>query len=114
MRTRALSPTGDYQFGRSGIFLIDSPEAVAQTINTRLNLWAGEWFLDSEEGTPYSNGILGYDTQTTRDILIKDRILNTPGVVEIVSYSSVVENRRLIVNCTVSTQFGTTSINTQV
>ena len=113
MRTRALSTTGDFQFGRGGIFLIDSPEAVAQVVMTRLNLWAGEWFLDLSEGTPY-NEILGYGSDTTRDLLMKDRILSSPGVEEILLYSSSVVDRVWTVNATLSTIYGNTSINIQL
>lgn len=112
MRYRALSAAGDYQFGRSGIFLKDSAAAVAQAILTRLNLWAGEWFLDTKEGTPYEAQILGHNTQATRDLAIQQRILGTVGVTELTSYSSSVAGRRLSVSATVQTQYGTTTLTT--
>lgn len=115
MRYRALSTTGDYQLGRAGLFLIDSPSAVAQAIKTRLLLWAGEWFLNSAEGTPYEQSILGYGTQTTRDLAIKERILGTPGVVQLIQYaSSVSGQRKMTVTATVETLYGPASITIQV
>lgn len=115
MRYRALSPTGDYQFGRSGLFLTNTPEAVAQAVNTRLLLWAGEWFLDSREGTPYKESILGYGTQGTRDVAIRERILGTPGVRQLLKYSSSVDqSRKMTVTALVETIYGTATINTQV
>lgn len=112
MRYRALDANGDFQFGRSGIFLVNSPEAVAQAIRTRLALWAGEWFLDNEEGTDYSGKILGYGTQGTRDVEVKSRILNTQGVREIVSYSSSVDPaRKFTVTAVVDTDYGQATIN---
>lgn len=110
MRYRALSTTGDYQFGRSGIFLQDSPACVAQAILTRLKLWTGEWFLDKTEGTPYEGQIIGHNTQGTRDVAIKQRIVETPGITELISYSSSVSGRRLTVSAQVATQYGPTSI----
>ena len=111
MRYRALSTSGDYQFGRSGLFLIDTPQAVAQAILTRFRLWTGEWFLDSQEGTPYRDQILGYGTQGTRDVAIKQRILDTPGVQEIVEYQSRVDgDRKMTVSTTVMTLYGSASI----
>ena len=110
MKYRALSPTGDYQFGHTGIFLTDSPQAVAQAITTRLLLWTGEWFLDSSEGTPYLDQVIGYGTQGTRDLAIKDRILGTPGVMSILEYSSSVSNRKMQVTATVETIYGSASI----
>ena len=111
MRYRQLTADGDYMFGRLGNFLVDTPKAVAQAIMTRLMLWAGEWFLDTEEGTPYHQSILGYGTQMTRDLAIRQRILLTPGVTEIVAYSSSMgADRRLVVTCEVSTQYGNANI----
>lgn len=106
MRYRKLSPDGDYLFGQVGSFLVDTPEAVAQAIQTRLLLWTGEWFLDSQEGTPYETAILGYGTQGSRDSAIKQRILGTPGVSQILNYSSNVQDRKLSVACTVETIYG--------
>lgn len=88
MKYRALDVAGDYQFGRSGIFLKDSPQAVAQAVQTRLALWAGEWFLDDREGTPYEAAIFGHNSQGLRDQVLKQRILETAGVLQIVAYES--------------------------
>lgn len=110
MRYRALSGTGDYTFGPASFFLVNSPATVAQAIKTRLALFAGEWFLDLREGLDKSM-ILGNGTQATRDPEIQQRILGTPGVTNIVSYSSrVVANRAFIVSATVDTQYGQVSI----
>jgi hypothetical protein len=110
MKYRRLDANGDYVFGASGEFYADSPDAVAQAILTRLLLATGEWFLNVDEGTPYSTAVLGYGTQGTRDIAIKDRIINTPGVVELVYYlSSVGADRRMTVSCRVTTLYGVTS-----
>lgn len=107
MRYRALDLNGDYTFGRGrSEFLENTPEAVAQAVQTRLRLITGEWFLDQEEGTPYPTKILGYNTATTFDQAIQERILGTAGVDRIVSYSSVVENRNLTVTATISTIYG--------
>lgn len=111
MRYRQLGAEGDYQFGRSGLFLINSPAAVAQAIKTRLKLWTGEWFLDSEEGTPYATEILGTGTSDTRDLAVRSRILDTVGVKEITDYSSSMSpTRQFVVSVTVATIYGSTSL----
>ena len=115
MRYRALSATDDYQFGRSGIFLTDSPEAVGQAVLTRLRLWTDEWFLDSSEGTPFDPLVLGYGTQATRDIALKARIVDTPGVLEIVNYYSTVNaQRQFTVTATINTIYGQVTVTTGV
>lgn len=110
MRYRSLSGTGDYTMGRAQQFLADSPECVAQAVKTRLALHSGEWFLDADEGTPYATEILGAGTAGTRDLSVKARILSTPGVLEILSYSSTVTGRSFSVTAVISTVYGTTSI----
>lgn len=93
MRYRRLSASGDYTFGQGlANFWVNSPNGVGQSVQTRLGLWAGEWFLDLTEGTPYSQQILGYQpTQTLRDMAIRQRVLDTNGVLSIVSYASEVD-----------------------
>ena len=56
MRVRKQdSVTGDMQFGHgSADFWHNVPEAVGQSVMTRLLLFAGEWFLDISEGTPWA------------------------------------------------------------
>lgn len=112
MRYRILSQEGDYVFGSSGPeFLVDSPQAVAQAIQTRLLLWEGEWFLDTSDGTPYQQRILGYNpTPGDRDVAIKERILGTPGVNSILQYQSSIDGRAMTVNATVDTIYGPTPI----
>ena len=112
MINRAMDANGDYVFGGgAGEFLVNTPAAVAQAVQTRLQLAEGEWFLDLQEGTPYSTEILGANTTALYDQAIRERILDTPGVVAIISYSSVLNNRALTVNATISTLYGQTSIS---
>jgi hypothetical protein len=115
MRYRTLDANGDYTFGVNGSnFLVNSAEAVAQAIGTRLKLIQGEWFLDQTAGTPYSQ-ILGAGTESTRDLAVQTTILETEGVTEIVDYASYLNpsTRQFTVAATVNTQFGQTTI-TQV
>jgi len=111
MRTRPLSPTGDMTIGQP--WYINSPQAVEQTISTRLKLWLGEWFLDVSDGTPYLTEVLGERYGKTPDAAIKARILGTPGVTQLISYSSTFSGsstRQFTVNATVQTQYSVTPI----
>lgn len=110
MRYREMDANGDYQFMGFTPFLVDSPEAVAQAVLTRLQLYTKEWFLDSREGLD-KDAILGYGTQGTRDQAIQQRVLGTPGVVRIVSYSSSVDETRLFnVDMVLDTIYGQVTI----
>lgn len=111
MRYRALSPSGDYTFGQgTANYLIDLPQTVGQAVKTRLLLLTQEWFLDVTEGTPYSTQILGTNTQATRDLAIKARILRTPGVKQLSQYASRVVDRKFIVSAVIDTIYGQTSL----
>lgn len=112
MRYRKLDENNDYSFGNGNFdFLIDSPECVAQAVQTRLLLLTGEWFLDTSDGTPYAESILGKSNQITRDAAIRARILETPNVTSIVEYfSEVSAARELSVTARINTAFGQTTI----
>lgn len=114
MRYRALDENGDYTFGQgNGNFLVNSPACVAQAVKTRLLLLTGEWFLDTADGTPYAEDILGKSNQLTRDSVIRARILGTEGVTEIVEYeSSLSPNRDFTVTARINTAFGQTTVTT--
>jgi len=112
MRLRAMTSSGDMQFGNgTGNFLINSPAMVAQLVMTRLDLWCGQWFLDFSQGTPYSTSILGKNTKSTYDGAITQRILSTPGVASLQTYQSQLNSaRKLTWEATINTLFGRTSL----
>ena len=90
MRYRRLDPTtGDMEFGNGlSSFGIDTPEAVAQAVRTRLGLWLRDWFLDATEGMDWRGKVLGVGTSGLYDIEIQERILGTEGVNSLLSYAS--------------------------
>lgn len=89
MRVRKVDATGDMTFGgNQQSFHRDTPDAVAQVVESRLNLWLGQWYLDLDEGLPVEENILGKYTGNRRDPAIRARILGTPGVYRIDNYSS--------------------------
>ena len=113
MRYRKLSETGDSTFGNGLLnFYIDTPEAVGQAVKTRLLLWLGEWFLNIEEGTPFMQGILGKHNKETADTTIRQRVLETEGMVNIESYLSEIDpdNRKMNVTMTINTIYGPTTL----
>jgi len=120
MRLRKQTSTGDYQFGHNAAdFWYNQVEGVGQSIATRLKLFQGEWFLDHQEGTPWggfplnqavvSQGqVLGVHTEQMRDVVIRSRVLATPGVQSIDDYFSVVDpdTRTMSVQMVVTTIYG--------
>lgn len=115
MRYRKLDANGDYTFGGSdNDFLVNSPDAVAQAVLTRLKLFQGEWFVDTTAGMPWNTEVIGKYTSNTRDAAIRNCILGTTGVSEITAYSSSYDTdpRELTVTATITTIYGSTTIQT--
>ncbi|SEU36129.1 hypothetical protein SAMN03159335_05380 [Burkholderia cepacia] len=113
MRYRKLDADGDFVFGGSANdFLVNSPDAVAQAVITRLRLHRGEWFLDTTAGMPWDTDVLGKYTSGKYDAAIRTCILGTQGVTELTSYSSTAdpETRVLTVTATINTIYGTTTV----
>lgn len=113
MKYRKQDANGDMVFGNGLLdFYIDSPEAVGQSVETRLKLWLGEWFVNVEDGTPYQTNVLGTNKSKSAPIAIRERIFKTPGVTEIVSfdYSIDANARSIAIRSTINTIYGQTIV----
>ena len=112
MTVRLIDPdTGDIV--TSGDQFIDGVEEIAQTVKTRLRLFLGEYFRDVTDGTPWWESILGKDgTLSSKEAIIKSRILRTDGVVRLVSFSTDfdINTRVYTVNAGILTTFGITEL----
>ncbi|GAA5631062.1 hypothetical protein Acal02_01681 [Acinetobacter calcoaceticus] len=114
MRYRKLSSDGDYVFGSGkNDFLVNTPEAVAQAILTRLKLLLGEWFADTADGTGWSQSIVGKHSKNLYELTLRQRVLETPGVVNIMDFQSSLDpdTRRLTVSMAVNTLYGEAYLN---
>jgi hypothetical protein len=113
MRYRKLDAHGDMTFGNSlASFWIDVPDAPAQAIKTRLWLNEGEWFLAPEDGTPWNTQVLGKYTASSRDIVVRGRVLGTPGVIDVDEFSSAFDRntRGYAAQMRVATEYGQTTV----
>ncbi|QHP55000.1 hypothetical protein EH203_14820 [Pectobacterium carotovorum subsp. carotovorum] len=116
MRYRRESADGDYTFGQGDdTWLIDSPEAVAQAVKTRFELWLGQWFLDTAAGTPWIQSVLGKQRPDAYSLAIRQRILETQGVSSISEFNTTVNSatRRVSFTATIETIYGTTTVTSE-
>ena len=108
MKYRQLDKNGDYTFGVNNFLL--NKEALAQAIYTRLKLLYNEWWENTEDGLPLFESILGVyggkDKKQAVDLIISTRILETTGVKELKSYSSIVKDRKYNAICIIDSVFG--------
>jgi len=114
MRIRPVDANGFYTLGVP--FLVNTPQAVAQLISTRLQLWQGEWFVDTTDGTPYLTGALAERYGKDPDSVIKQRILGTQGVTSILAYTSSFDGKTRVftANATVQTKYGVAALKTKL
>lgn len=93
-------------------FYRDVPEAVAQAVMTTLKLWRGEWFLNTQSGTPYSQAALGVNKSNTASLMIREQILKVQGVQTIDSFSYTFDpiNRTASIAATITTDYGQTQV----
>ncbi|MRT14839.1 hypothetical protein GJV07_21420 [Enterobacteriaceae bacterium RIT711] len=116
MRYRREDSAGDYTFGQGdGTFLSNSPECVAQAVKTRFELWRGQWFLDTTEGTPYVQSVLGKQRSDVYILAIRERIQTTPGVLSILSFdtNNNGNTRRVTFTATIDTIYGQAEVTSE-
>ncbi|HBL8926457.1 TPA: hypothetical protein LTW74_001380 [Enterobacter hormaechei] len=88
---------------------VDGAERVRQQVEFRLNLWRGEWFLDSQFGTPYLQDVLGKQVTLNGALsAIRAEILAVEGVNGIVEFTYNFERaeRNLSIDFTANTEYG--------
>ncbi|WP_375038583.1 hypothetical protein [Acinetobacter sp. RW6] len=109
MRYRKLDDDGDYSFGQGqNNFHINTPEGVAQAVMTRLKFWVAEWFADTSDGTGWNTDVLGKYTDHLFELMIRQRILETQGVLSVDSFDSQFdgETRKLSIQSSITTIYG--------
>ena len=107
MTVRRLDENGDIV--TQGTQFLTGIEEIEQTIRTRLRLFLGEYFRDISDGTPWFEQILGKGTSmSAREAALRNRILRTPGVVRLTSFSTDfnVDTRKYTVTAGALTTFG--------
>ena len=109
---RMLDSDGDYVFGRGKHAYLEGIDAVAQAIKTRLLLLYAEWWEDREDGLPLWEQILAapgsQDSLTAVDLVFKERIEGTTGVLSLLGYESDFDrdNRKYTFKAAVETMYG--------
>lgn len=109
MRDLALDINHDLDTGALDLRLINGAEQVRQQLLIKLKLWTGEWFLDTEFGTPYLQSILGKQLTLSGAIAaLRKSILEVSGVRSILAltFNYQASARTLTVNFSADTPYG--------
>lgn len=68
---------------KDAVVLDNYPEAVRQSLQTKLRTFRGEWILDTTYGIDYFGSVLGKASQQEVDALYTSEILSHPEVTKI-------------------------------
>ncbi|MGL6014112.1 MAG: hypothetical protein ACRC0J_21805 [Shewanella oncorhynchi] len=115
MKDIKLTAGHDLDVSTLDLVLIDDADRVRQQLLIKLLLWTGEWFLDTEFGTPYMQDILGKQLTLYGALAaIRKSIIEVDDVLQITSFSHTFSNqtRKLSVKFEVSTPYGNVSVST--
>ncbi len=83
-------------------------ESLAQRLKVKLLTFQGEWFLDSEEGMPWISDVFGKNRSLQAiNSLLQDQILEEPEVIQIVSFSSTLDNSNRVLSISFTVQSDT-------
>jgi hypothetical protein len=107
--------TNDLQITGLDLSIIEAADRVRQQLLIKLNLWVGEWFLDTEFGTPYLDNILGKQISLAGSVAaMKKAILEVNDVQSLTffNYSFDRAARKLTVDFECNTPFGIVRITT--
>lgn len=91
---------------------VEDKEVVLLAVKSRLQFFKGEWFLNTDDGTPYFQDILVKPARLRLiEGILKRRILETPGITSLNSFNMdfVSSTRKLTVDFEAIDQFGNTN-----
>jgi hypothetical protein len=114
-----LDANHDLVLGGSGLNLLVDIDAVAQIIQTRLLLFQGEWWENTNEGLALWQSILGVGGASrnlaTINLLLQQRIELSPFVTGVQNVQSSFDpnTRQITYAAEVTTPFGTLTITNQ-
>jgi len=110
MNDLSLDPiTNDLLITGLDLSVIKGADRVMQQILVKLKLWTGEWFLDTQFGTPYIDNVLGKQVSLAGAVAaLKKSILEVNDVSRLDSfkYSFDRQSRALAVDFVAETPYG--------
>lgn len=104
MKDIALDPTtSDLLLENFDLQLVEGRDQIAQNLAIRLRFILGEWFLDITAGVPYYDDFfIKAPNQIRIESVLKEEILDTLGIDQILSFTSNFDAQRRIYSVTFS------------
>lgn len=110
----ALDSSHDLDLKNLDLRMVDQAAQVKQQLLIKLRLWTGEWFLDTDFGTPYLPSVLGKQLTLSGAVAaLRTSILEVSGVDKITdfSYKFDAASRKLKINFTAVTPYGSVEVS---
>lgn len=104
-----LDTNNDLALDNFNFVIVDGEENVAQRLKTNLQIFRGEWFLDTTRGVPYYQAILLKNPDSKLvEAELKKAIIDTDGIAKLKSFEMDFDNslRRLTITFTAQTDEG--------
>src|SRR4030042_6208019 len=105
MLIRKNDENNEWIFGRGRNDYIKNEDALKQNLKTRILSWKNDCFFDLQAGVDWNN-YLDIGTKFFLDQNVKQVILQTPDVIKINSYESVLSDRNLTITTNIYTIYG--------
>lgn len=88
-----LNSDNDIELDVVDLKTIEGEDAITQHLVQRLKTFLGEWFLDTRRGIGYFQHILKKNPDPVIvDTILKDAVINTLGVLQLLSWDLDVDN----------------------
>lgn len=96
--------TNDLTIQNGSLVLTNGADEIKQRILVTLRHEYGEYFLNTDDGVPWYEGLLGSSDRVVAESILRFVILSVPGVVSIIGMSTSFVNRSLSFSCQVEVQ----------
>jgi hypothetical protein len=105
--------TNDLDIRNGDLYLVTGTDAIAQNLQQTLQLWLGEWFLDTTKGIPFKQQILIKNPNL--DVVQADIVnaaVAVPGVTQVMNVTFNYSNQSRTFSISVDAQTSTGEIIT--
>ena len=87
MRVRALDKNHDWTFGQNRQNYLTESACIYQNVNTRLQSFENDWFLDMDHGLPWLEAMEKPADMSRIESMVKLQVLQTEGVATLDEFS---------------------------
>lgn len=104
---RNIDENGDWSFGKGIQDMTSANKAIGLNIQTRIQSWVGDCFFDMDAGIDWLNRLGSKNQRTLLELDLKRIIMQSEGVVKLLSFSTDLNGRSFTANYSVQTIYST-------